>query len=79
MNRVPRRNGSVRRPIEEADVEPILPVEPLYVRIAAAVKLTGISRSTLYELITDSKIETVKVGRSTFIKYASLKKLFEKY
>jgi len=52
--------------------------EPICVRIAAAVKLTGIGRSTLYELIKAGEIETVKVGRSTFIRYASLKRLFEK-
>ncbi len=56
-----------------------LPVEPICVRVPVAVKLTGISRSTLYELIADGEIEVVKVGRSTFIRYASLKRLFEKW
>lgn len=53
-------------------------IEPICVRISAAVKLTGIGRSTLYELIKAGELETVKVGRSTFIRYASLKRLFEK-
>lgn len=53
-------------------------VEPICVRIAVAVKLTGIGRSTLYELIKAGELETIKVGRSTFIRYASLKRLFEK-
>lgn len=53
-------------------------IEPISVRISAAVKLTGIGRSTLYELIKAGELETVKVGRSTFIRYASLKHLFEK-
>lgn len=44
-------------------------------RIAVAVKLTGIGRSTLYELIKSGEIETVKVGRSTYIPYRCLKKL----
>ena len=52
-----------------------LPTEPLSVRIATAVKLTGIGRSTLYELINSGQIETVKIGRSTFIPYRCLKKL----
>lgn len=52
-----------------------LPTEPISVRIAMAVKLTGIGRSTLYELINSGQIETVKVGRSTFIPYRCLKKL----
>ena len=52
--------------------------EPICVRVATAVKLTGIGRSTLYELINAGEIETVKVGRSTFIRFQSLKRLFEK-
>lgn len=56
-----------------------LPTEPISVRIADAVKLTGIPRTTLYELIGAGSIETVKIGRSTFILYASLKRLFQKY
>ncbi len=55
------------------------PAEPICVRIAAAVRLTGIGRSTLYELINAGEVETVKVGRSTFIRFASLKRLFEKH
>lgn len=53
----------------------VLAVEPLTVRIAVAVRLTGISRSRLYELIGSGQIETVKVGRSTLVLYRSLKKL----
>lgn len=53
-------------------------MEPIAVRISTAVKLTGICRTTIYELISDGMIETVKVGRSTFILYPSLKRLFER-
>jgi excisionase family DNA binding protein len=56
-----------------------LPIEPICVRVATAVKLTGIPRSTLYELIGSGELETAKIGRSTFILYASLKRLFEKH
>lgn len=52
-----------------------LPAEPISVRVSAAVKLTGIPRSTLYELIKSGHIETIKIGRSTFIPYRCLKKL----
>lgn len=52
--------------------------EPICVRISTAVKLTGIGRSILYELIGSGQIETVKIGRSTFILFSSLKRLFEK-
>ncbi|MFA6123011.1 helix-turn-helix domain-containing protein [Sphingomonas sp.] len=50
-------------------------IEPLTVRIATAVQLTGISRSRLYELIQSGDLETVKVGRSTLIPFKSLRTL----
>lgn len=52
-----------------------LPTEPISVRIATAVKLTGIPRTTLYELIKSGEIETVKIGRSTFIPYRCLRRI----
>lgn len=55
-----------------------LPVEPISVRISTAVRLTGIGRSTLYELIASGQIETVKIGRSTFIPYRCLKRLIDR-
>lgn len=54
-----------------------LPAEPISVRIATAVKLTGIPRTMLYELIASGEIKTVKIGRSTFIPYHYLKRLIE--
>src|SRR3546814_17481614 len=43
-----------------------LPVEPICVRVPVDVKLTGISRSTLYELMGAGDIETVKeIGRAS--------------
>ncbi|WP_081628027.1 helix-turn-helix domain-containing protein [Sphingobium indicum] len=47
------------------------------VRIPDAVRLTGISRSTLYVLIRDQRIETVKVGRSRYIVVASLQRFID--
>lgn len=52
-------------------------MDPISVRISAAVRLTGISRSRIYELIQAGDIETTKIGRSTFILYRSLKRLLE--
>lgn len=57
-----------------AEIE-ALPTEPISVRIAMAVRLTGIGRSTLYELIKSGEIETVKIGRSTLIPFRCLKRL----
>lgn len=52
-------------------------LEPLSVRIATAVQLTGISRSRIYELIQSGDLETVKIGRSTVIPFRSLKRLVD--
>jgi excisionase family DNA binding protein len=61
---------------QDIDRRPNAPgFEPLTVRIATAVQLTGLSRSRLYELIQSGDLETVKVGRSTLIPYRSLKAL----
>lgn len=50
-------------------------LEPLTVRVATAVRITGISRSRLYELIGSGDLDIVKVGRSTLISYQSLRAL----
>lgn len=50
---------------------------PMTVRIPDAIRLTGISRSTLYVLMREHKIETVKVGRSRYIVVASLQRFIE--
>lgn len=49
--------------------------EPMTVRIDAACRLTGISRSQIYELIRAGRLETVKIGRVNLIRYHSLKRL----
>lgn len=50
-------------------------IEPLTVRISTAVRITGLSRSRIYELIQTGDLETVKVGRATLVQYESLKAL----
>ena len=55
-----------------------LPLEPFTVRIPVAVQLTGIGRSKLYELIAAGEVETVKVGASTLVTVASLRRLIQK-
>lgn len=49
--------------------------EPLAVRIPDAVRMTGISRSKLYELIASGELDTVKVGRCTLVPMESLRDL----
>lgn len=50
-------------------------LEPLTVRISTAVRITGLSRSRIYELIQSGDLGIVKVGRATLVQYASLKAL----
>lgn len=50
-------------------------IEPLTVRISTAVRITGLSRSRIYELIQSGDLDTVKVGRATLVQYGSLKAL----
>lgn len=54
------------------------PTTPLSVRISAAVRLTGISRSTLYKHIAAGEIETAKVGASTLVMFESLRAFVER-
>ena len=55
------------------DTEPGM--DPLTVRISTAVKLTGISRSRIYELIQSGDLKVKKIGRSTLIPFSALKGL----
>ncbi|MHA6768853.1 DNA-binding protein [Sphingobium ummariense] len=50
-------------------------IEPLTVRISTAVRITGLSRSRIYELIQAGELEVTKVGRATLVQYRSLKLL----
>lgn len=52
-------------------------LEPICIRIAEAVRLTGISRSRLYELIGAGDIEVAKVGSSTLVIVASLRQFID--
>jgi len=53
-------------------------LEPLTVRIPEALRLTGIGRSKLYELIKSGDVETVKIGTATLVTMASLRRLVER-
>lgn len=52
--------------------------EPIAVRIPEAIRLIGIGRSKLYELIASGDVEVVKIGRCTLIPTASLHDLIER-
>jgi excisionase family DNA binding protein len=49
------------------------PIDPISVTIPTALKLSGIGRTKLYELIASKQIRTVRVGARRLIDFASLK------
>jgi excisionase family DNA binding protein len=49
-------------------------LEPIAVKIPEAVRLTGLSRSRIYELMRSGDIEYAKVGSSTLIPVESLRR-----
>lgn len=51
--------------------------EPISVRIPDATRLTGLSRSRLYELMKNGDIEYIKVGASTLVLVSSLRRFVE--
>lgn len=52
-------------------------LEPISVRIPEAVRLSGLSRSRIYELMRSGDIEYAKVGSSTLILVESLRGFIE--
>ena len=52
--------------------------DPITVRIPEAIRLTGIGRSKLYELIASGDVEVVKIGNCTLIPMTSLRALVER-
>lgn len=50
-------------------------VEPICVKVNDAARMIGVGRTKLYELIASGEIEAIKLGKSTRITTASLKKL----
>jgi hypothetical protein len=49
-------------------------MEPISVKVPEAVRLSGLSRSRLYELMRSGEVEFAKVGSSTLILVDSLRR-----
>lgn len=47
-------------------------IDALTVRIPQAMRMLGIGRTKLYELISEREIETLKIGRATLVVVQSL-------
>jgi|AAFX01.1.fsa_nt_gi excisionase family DNA binding protein len=56
---------------------PFAGAEPISVKVPEAVRLTGISRSRLYELMRSGDVAFAKVGSSTLILVDSLRAYVE--
>lgn len=52
-------------------------MDPITISISDTKKATGLGRTKLYELINEGKLQTVKVGRRTLVKTASIRALVE--
>ncbi len=48
-------------------------MEPITTTIEGAKRATGLGTTTIYALISDGKLETVKVGRRTLVKTKSIR------
>ena len=57
--------------------QPSETIEPLTLSIKDTARLLGLGRSTIYRLIGDRQLQTVKIGNRTLIKTASIRSLVE--
>ena len=48
-------------------------IEPISVRIPDAIRMIGVGRTTIYQLIASGDLEAAKVGRSTVVFVASVR------
>lgn len=55
-----------------------LAIEPISMRVPDACRFTGISRSSLYLLISRGEVEIVKLGSSTLVLTESLRGFIER-
>jgi excisionase family DNA binding protein len=49
--------------------------KPLAVTVQSACRLTGLGKSSIYELIKDGKLSTTNIGRRRLIRFSSLEEL----
>jgi excisionase family DNA binding protein len=57
--------------------QPSRAIEPLTLSIKDTGRVLGLGRSTIYRLIGDGQLETIKVGNRTLIKTASIRSLVD--
>lgn len=52
-------------------------MEPVTVTVEGAKRATGLGTTKLYELISEGRLKTVKIGRRTLVTVDSIKALVE--
>ena len=52
-------------------------MEPLAVSINDTVKVLGVGRTSVYEMIKDGRLEAFKFGRRTLVKTESIRRLVD--
>lgn len=52
-------------------------MEPITVTVADAKKALGLGSTKIYELIGEGRLQTVKIGRRTLVKTASIRALVD--
>ena len=50
-------------------------MEPITLSVAETAKCLGLGRTSIYALIKDGRLETVKIGRRTLVKMTSIRRL----
>ena len=58
-------------------VDELRTLKPLTVTVATARRISGLGNTTLWALIRDRRLQTVRIGRRTLINYRSLEILLE--
>lgn len=52
-------------------------MEPIATSINDAAKALGLGRTSIYALIREGRLETVKLGRRTLVRIASIRRLLD--
>ncbi|EYD76374.1 hypothetical protein Rumeso_02038 [Rubellimicrobium mesophilum DSM 19309] len=52
-------------------------MEPLAVSINDTVRMLGVGRTSVYEMIKDGRLEAFKLGRRTLVRVESIRRLVE--
>jgi excisionase family DNA binding protein len=53
----------------------IAPLKPLAVSVSSAASLTGLSRSKVYALISDGRLDAIRVDGRRLVRFASIERL----